>query len=379
MDAWAAYRAWMAKDTRTWVDAVPDRARLAWADFEVTVGASTRMADLTVQAVRRFEAFADQRPNQRMALYRNRTPEDIRAALAAGEIPHEHRRTAQTIETQAATMLAFLKFCRVEYGAPIPEGFEFRVAGRNAPGDGPVRYDAWTGDELATIFDPTNLAGFIRRRRENAMRRVGRSTRDPEALHWIDLPWMLLLALYTGARRNEVVGLMVDDIVPEHPETRAYSDTPVPVVVIRENDERGLKTDASTRCVPLHPDLIALGILDLAESRRRAGMTQLLRVPSPVKRGGIWLTDAFADYTKSLGLYVAKRKVFHSFRHTFKTTASGVMDPAQVDALIGHAVQDSTNGTYIHATSVPQHERAEGVGRLRFPVDVAALAGMVSE
>ncbi|WBU62731.1 hypothetical protein [Paracoccus aerodenitrificans] len=70
--------------------------------------------------------------------------------------------------------------------------------------------------------------------------------------------WNAHLAVYTGARREELAGLETDDITQQNG---------VPVIFIRSNSHRTLKNGQSERFVPVHPDLIKLGFLDYVASR----------------------------------------------------------------------------------------------------------------
>jgi integrase len=82
------------------------------------------------------------------------------------------------------------------------------------------------------------------------------------------LYWLPLIAALTGARRAEIAGLMPDEIMVIEG---------IPTIRFKPNAIRGLKTLASTRDVPMHPQLIELGLLAraqrLAVSGRGRGRT----------------------------------------------------------------------------------------------------------
>ena len=140
--------------------------------------------------------------------------------------------------------------------------------------------------------------------------------------------WMPLLALYSGARLEEIGGLLVENIRME----------PVPHFSIT----RG-KNQSSIRAVPLHPRLIGLGFLDYVKAVRTAGHSLLwpfLRTDSAKAHPSETLGKWFNRYLhKSLNL--PKTKVFHSFRHTFKDLCRNALIPRDMhDALTGHAKQN---------------------------------------
>lgn len=78
--------------------------------------------------------------------------------------------------------------------------------------------------------------------------------------------WGALLAMYTGARLNEVASLTCDDVKCE--EGTWYFD------INDEEETKSLKTEAAKRKVPVHPDLIEYGFLiflDEAKRKRKQG------------------------------------------------------------------------------------------------------------
>ncbi|OIN87573.1 MAG: hypothetical protein AUJ12_02295 [Alphaproteobacteria bacterium CG1_02_46_17] len=72
--------------------------------------------------------------------------------------------------------------------------------------------------------------------------------------------WGVLLAMYTGARLNEVASLTCDDVRCE--DGVWYFD------INDEGEKKSLKTEAAKRKVPVHPDLIEYGFLDFYEEAR---------------------------------------------------------------------------------------------------------------
>ncbi|QOZ67286.1 DUF6538 domain-containing protein [Bradyrhizobium arachidis] len=64
-----------------------------------------------------------------------------------------------------------------------------------------------------------------------------------------------ILIYYMGARREELCGAMVDDIIFDRDGCRPY-------IHIAANEQRRIKNAQSKRNIPLHPELIRLGFLD---------------------------------------------------------------------------------------------------------------------
>jgi len=92
--------------------------------------------------------------------------------------------------------------------------------------------------------------------------------------------WIPRLALYTGARANELCGLLTRDV-------KQIDGVWCPVV--EDSEVRTLKTASSTRRIPVHPELIRLGLLDFVERQRAARQARLLDAAAPLVRrdGGI--------------------------------------------------------------------------------------------
>lgn len=142
--------------------------------------------------------------------------------------------------------------------------------------------------------------------------------------------WMPLIAAYTGARLAELGGLRVID-VQELKGVWFLNITP--------HAGRRLKTKKSRRQVALHPDLLSAGFLEYVKATEEAGHKMVfpqIKKNSADQVGASW-SKWWGRYTTSLGI-VDEGKVFHSFRHTFKTACRIAGMPEDVhDAMTGHS------------------------------------------
>ena len=159
--------------------------------------------------------------------------------------------------------------------------------------------------------------------------------------------WGPLLGVYTGARREELLGLAPEDIT--------IIDG-VPCINIRINHNRGLKNPAAVRIVPIHVHLIELGFLDYTNAQKLAGEAALF--PELVPSNG---SDSFGDkffynWDKVLDVQLgaaAEGLSFHCFRHyviAFLKTDPSVSDKERRD-LVGHVGKDVHNEVYDKATA----------------------------
>ena len=129
-----------------------------------------------------------------------------------------------------------------------------------------------------------------------------------------------LLALWHGLRCNEACQLLTEDIKEQDR---------IPVMLIREeadHDEEPtgkiLKTDASTRLVPIHPELLRIGFLRFVEQRQTDGTCNRLFPELPQSNHGYY-SDAFGKwfsrFRKSAFSQCPKepQATMHGFRHLF--------------------------------------------------------------
>jgi integrase len=148
--------------------------------------------------------------------------------------------------------------------------------------------------------------------------------------------WLPLLALFSGARLNEMAPMRVEDIKHD-----PASDVHFMTVIEDEDVGRSVKTETSLRAVPIHPELRRIGFLQFADYRRQMDgpKARLFPLVQPNSKGnyGAGFSQWFGRYKRSLGIE-NESSVFHSFRHGFKDAlrAAGVNEDIN-DALTGHS------------------------------------------
>ena len=157
--------------------------------------------------------------------------------------------------------------------------------------------------------------------------------------------WLPLLAIFSGARLNELAPLSVDDVKLDTASGVRF------ITVIEDQDAgRSVKTDSSIRAVPIHPELKRIGFLDFVnEVRRSDGQSARLfpkLTPGPKGGFGEAFSKWFGRYKRDLGIDNPS-SVFHSFRHGFKDAlrAAGVNEDVN-DALTGHSGGNSVARGY---------------------------------
>jgi site-specific recombinase XerD len=166
--------------------------------------------------------------------------------------------------------------------------------------------------------------------------------------------WGALIAVYTGARRNEIAALTPNDIKQDKVSGIWYFD-----ITDEREEGKDIKTDAARRVVPIHSRLLDLSFLKFVEeARSKRGKknkhgfeTRLLYklTYTPNEKWGRNLGRWFNEkYLVALGLKTEK-KVLHSLRHSFITyqSAKGV-EGSIVKSIVGHEPDTVTTQNYTH-------------------------------
>jgi integrase len=157
--------------------------------------------------------------------------------------------------------------------------------------------------------------------------------------------WLPLLALFSGARLNELAPLCADDVKLDATSGVHF------ITVIEDTDAgRSVKTDSSVRAVPVHSELVRIGFLEFVDQVRQSEGSSARLFPklTPGPKGGFGeaFSKWFGRYKRDLGIDNPS-SVFHSFRHGFKDAlrAAGVNEDVN-DALTGHSGGNSVARGY---------------------------------
>lgn len=161
--------------------------------------------------------------------------------------------------------------------------------------------------------------------------------------------WMAILGLYSGARAKELALLELLDVGPDAVEG-------VPVLDFNLMGEfKTLKTEASPRKTPIHPDLIALGLMERVDALRASGQTLLFPGLNMYAVNGPSAAPqrAFTRYRQALNI---KPRTGLMGLHSFRDTAIGALKAVKVgqawrEEYVGHdkterkSVKDTPHGT----------------------------------
>lgn len=175
--------------------------------------------------------------------------------------------------------------------------------------------------------------------------------------------WVALIALFSGARQQEICQLLTTDIKDEDG---------IHYVEFSEDHATGkkLKTSSSHRRVPLHPTLVAVGFMDFVEMQKVQGQKWLFPTIQDRKNP----SDAFSKrYSHFLKSYAGKRQgdgmCFHSFRHTFThwayKAAGAQLDRNKIKVMLGWQQNEMIDAQYGGQYSI--HVLYEELGKLAYP------------
>lgn len=159
----------------------------------------------------------------------------------------------------------------------------------------------------------------------------------PDAVYWAPI-----LGDLTGARREEILALSLEDIQTAHH---------IPHIHIRKNKNRRIKNAASERYIPIHSKLIELGFLDYVHYLHRQKENDLFPSMRPNTISNSYGDTFYKKFRPIMEDRLGKNaegKSFHSFRHRVVTTLrheEGVTKE-EVKDLVGHRHHDETDGRY---------------------------------
>jgi hypothetical protein len=150
--------------------------------------------------------------------------------------------------------------------------------------------------------------------------------------------WLPLICLFMGMRPNEVAQLLASDLKRTNKETW-YLD----VATAGEGDDgegpaKTLKTAASHRRIPLHPELIAIGFIQFVEDRKitNGQGTRLFPELKPNKYNnhGWYAVKRFNESYLPAAIKLEPRQSLYSLRHSYRDALRRIdAQPATLQAL----------------------------------------------
>lgn len=180
--------------------------------------------------------------------------------------------------------------------------------------------------------------------------------------------WLIPMALFTGARLGELCQLELNDF--------KEIDGVQCIDLTDEQETKRLKNENAKRLIPIHPELIRMGLLRHVECLRRRDEKLLFNdselSPSHKRGKGHYASKWFAQFRKEAGITEKQVTVFHSFRNTFITRLLDDGVRAHLIApIVGHEGELITDSVYWGAKDAVQ--RKPTVDAFKLPDDVLSL------
>lgn len=245
--------------------------------------------------------------------------------LWASELQSEgrsKRTVAQWVSHVAQLFEAQRRIGNVKGDNPVKGVVVFTKAEKIAAKNRGHGWEAFDDQQLARIFDPVNFA-----------RLTTTHTR-----------WGALIGVYSGARVSEVAQLFLRDF-------EVIEGTKC-VRITNESDGQSVKNEASKRLVPLHPDLIEMGLWDYVERLRAQGEERLfpgMRIDSKsgagnaISKGFRYLVHDVLEMKPRR----AKGKIaFHSLRKSVIQRLQKNLPGERRKALVGHEAGDGVHEAF---------------------------------
>jgi integrase len=186
----------------------------------------------------------------------------------------------------------------------------------------------------------------------------------PEKLSYY---WIVLIALFSGMRQNEICQLYLEDI-------KSLDD--IFCFDVNRNLDKSLKNKFSRRIVPISPVLIEIGFLEYVEKIRASKSPRLF--PDLKKdRDGKYAEKFQKFFYRFNRNKITKNEKcdFHSLRHNFANSLKqqGVYQ-LTINELLGHEPDKSC--TNVYTQPYLYKPRLEAIEKLNYEIDVPTLLGI---
>lgn len=276
-------------------------------------GATADIRSVTIKDAREFKRLLLKYPSNATKKYPGH---DFRAAVEHGSRDNAPTLSAKSINKKLSNLNSLFSWAKDN--GHLHENPFARLAVPDQVSAKSKR-DPFSSDQIAAIFSNG----------------VFRPAVSPAVIHdpcsrEAEEYWVTLIGYYTGMRLGEIAQLVVADVRQQHG---------VWIFEIHDRGNRRLKTGESKRRVPVHSDLLRLGLLDHVHRCKVSGHSAMFPNLTPASDGyeSSAYSKRFSRQLVRTGVKTDRRVSFHSFRHTMKDMlrAAGVAETVQRE-LLGH-------------------------------------------
>lgn len=265
------------------------------------------------------------------------------------------RTVAMSVSHVAQLFEAQIRFGHIEGKNPVKGVVVFTKAEKLAAKNRGHGWEAFDDAQLAQIVAPEN---FARMTTTHAR-------------------WGSLIGVYSGARVSEVAQLFLRDF-------EVVEGTKC-VRITNESDGQSVKNESSKRLVPLHPDLLEMGLWDYVERLRAQGEERLfpgMRIDSKSGAGNA-ISKGFRylvhDVLEMKPRRAKGKLAFHSLRKSVIQRLQKNLPGERRKALVGHEAGDGVHGAF-YMRPWTADELATFFPELAWPfMDKPALKALLSQ
>lgn len=315
------------------------------------------ITEITIEDRNRFDDVIKRYPvnREKVRETRGKTLDEILA------LPSYQRINLKTAKFHASRANAFLQWVARQTGSPSPLTLLENVRIKKGKGVEKKRRE-FKDNELRMLFAASTYPLY------------GPTDKLSPYKYWIPL-----IALFTGARLNEIAQLRTADII-EIDGTICFhitEESTSPVEGSQKYLAKSVKTHAATRIVPVHSKLIELGFIDYLAEAKKLGCVLLFEDLAHAKtKYGALVSKWFAAHCDKIGLS-DKALTFHSFRHGTIGHLRRNRIPKDIRmVVVGHSAAEDTHDEYgdIHGDITLQHKK-DAIESINFNhvLDFAAL------
>lgn len=313
---------------------------LRWAEYVGQNGSVNWTAEKTPEANQRlFAEFFEWwgKDDDIRAITRKRMNEFITYLSTKRDVMAGARRgkkglNARTVDNYTSVVNSFLEWAQnKEYfpdnrRLPTTGLFIVKKAARRARSS--KSNPAYTVHQLQTLLHPENF--------------------KPKLAHHF---WPPFIALFTGGRRREIAQLLVHDFT-------VIDGKPSITIDDLGDVDKEVKTEAAKRTIPVHPELVRMGLLDYVADTKALNLGGELFPGIGIDTHGAKgnaIGNAWRRHREAFGMAGEKAPTFHSFRATAikVLTAKGVELEIRCQ-LVGHDLDHPGQSYDMTPRSIPE-------------------------
>lgn len=249
------------------------------------------------EKVRHFVSVLQKLPSNRKKRYKEKTVKEVLEL----DIPKDQLMNNKTINSYISPLSTFM----AKYAIP-----KYDLGSKENPFVGMYLEKEGDEEDLRDPFSEKQLIGMFTTPVYKGCKGVKATQKYKKGKLVIknSMYWTPLIALYSGARLNEILQLYTKDI---------YQVDKVWVFeLIDDEDDKRIKTKTSKRIVPIHPKLIEMGFIEYLEKVKKKKEKRVF-YDAEIADDGTYSNKFSKNFTYFLERFDLKTKTtsFHSFRH----------------------------------------------------------------